>query len=226
MLVTILVVEDNENVRRLTKTQLSCLYNIKEAQNGEEALDILDHESVDLLLVDIQMPEMDGYELLRTLRQSGDNTPAIMLTAMTSFAHEKEGFACGADDYVTKPIDYEKLVWRIEALLRRAKISSEKKIVIGDFSMDQKTYNAVCNGKSVALTGKEFDLLFKLLSYPETVFTKQQLMDDIWGYDTETDYDSIKTYISRLRNKFQDCKEFELVSLRGLGYKAVLRTKE
>lgn len=149
-----------------------------------------------------------------------------MLTAMTSFEHKREGFASGIDDYLTKPINYEELVWRIEALLRRANISTEKKLQVGKFVMNQSAYTAEYDGKKISLTGKEFDLLFLLLSYPGTVFTKQQLMDKIWGYDSETEYDTIKTYISKLRNKLAQCREFELVSLRGLGYKAMIREGE
>lgn len=221
-MIKILIVEDDEMVRLLTKTQLGPLYQIEEAANGEEALEILDHEHIDLFIVDIQMPKMNGYELMRTLRENGDMRPAIMLTAMNSFAHKKEGFASGIDDYMTKPINYEELIWRIEAILRRAQIANEKKIQIGKFSMEQNTRIVRYDGEPISLTNKEFDLLFKLLSYPNVIFTKQQLLDEIWGYDTESEYDTIKTYISRLRNKFSGCPEFELVAIRGLGYKAVI----
>ncbi|RRJ62815.1 DNA-binding response regulator [Paenibacillus oralis] len=221
-MITILIVEDDQMVRLLTKAKLSPLYKIKEAADGQEALEVLDREHMDLLVVDIQMPNMNGYELVRTLRDAGDMTPVIMLTAMNTFSHKKDGFASGVDDYMTKPIDYEELNWRIEALLRRAQIANEKRIVIGGFSMDQNTFSAQYNEETIPLTNKEFDLLYKFLSYPNVVFTKQQLMDEIWGYDSETEYDTIKTYISRLRNKFSMCKEFELISIRGLGYKAVI----
>lgn len=222
-MITILIVEDDDVVRLLTKAKLSQSYAIEEASNGKEALDILEHRHIDLLIVDIQMPKMNGYELMRMLRECNDERPVIMLTAMNTFAHKKEGFASGIDDYMTKPIDYEELIWRIEALLRRANIASEKRIKIGKFIMNQNEYSAVYNGKVIELTNKEFELLFKLLSYPGMVFTKQQLMDSIWGLDSETEYDTIKTYISKLRNKFSECDEFELVSIRGLGYKAVIR---
>lgn len=225
-MVTILLVEDEPTVRLLTKAKLHSRYRILEAENGEEALEALDHEHVDLLIVDIQMPKMNGYELVKELRGGGDTRPIIMLTAMTSFTHKKEGFASGVDDYMTKPINYEELIWRIEALLRRAKIFHENKIVIGRFSMEQGTFSARYNGENIPLTNKEFALLYKFLSYPGVVFTKQQLMDQIWGYDSETEYDTIKTYISRLRNKFSECGEFELISIRGLGYKAVLHETE
>lgn len=224
-MVTILVVEDDEMVRLLTKAQLSSFYHILEAADGVKALEILDHTHADLLIVDIQMPKMNGYEFVRSLRNAGDMTPIIMLTAMNTFDHKKEGFACGVDDYMTKPIDYEELTWRIEAPLRRAKIANENKIEIGRFTMNRDSYTAQYDGENIALTTKEFDLLYKFLSYPSVVFTKQQLMDEIWGYDTETEYDSIKTYVSRLRNKFSRCQEFELLAIRGLGYKAVIRER-
>ncbi len=225
-MVTILLAEDDYTVRLLLKTKLSSSYKILEACNGKEALDIMDHNEVDLLIVDIQMPEMNGYELVRSIRAADDAMPVIMLTAMTSFAHKKEGFASGIDDYVTKPIDYEELIWRIEALLRRANIANEKKIVIGSFVMNRSEYSVHYGENQIILTNKEFELLFKFLSYPETVFTKQQLMDSIWGYDSETEYDTIKTHISKLRNKLAHVNEFDIVSIRGLGYKAVLRKKE
>ena len=222
-MITILIVEDDDMVRLLTKTKLMPLYRIEEAADGKEALEVLDHKHIDLLIVDIQMPKMNGYELVRILRENGDQRPVIMLTAMTSFDHKRQGFASGIDDYLTKPINYEELVWHIEAILRRANIASEKKISVGKFLMNQSAYTAEYDGKPLPLTSKEFDLLFLLLSYPGTVFTKQQLMDKVWGYDSETEYDTIKTYISKLRNKLSMCDEFELVSLRGLGYKAVIR---
>lgn len=221
-MITILVVEDDEMVRLLTKTKLGQFYDIREAANGEEALEVLDHEHIDLLIVDIQMPKMNGYELVQSLRDCGDLRPVIMLTAMNTFAHKKKGFASGVDDYMTKPIDYEELIWRIEAILRRARIANKKKIEIGRFRMEQNSYSTTYDGEVMKLTNKEFALLYKLLSYPGVVFTKQQLMDEIWGYDSETEYDTIKTYISKLRNKLSQCKEFELVSIRGLGYKAVI----
>lgn len=225
-MITILLVEDDEVLRLLTKTKLSPLYQIEEASNGEEALEIMEKKNIDLLIVDIQMPKMNGYELVKVLRECNDQKPVIMLTAMNSFEHKKEGFALGIDDYMTKPIDYEELVWRIEAILRRAHIANEKKLQIGKFEMNQELYKATYCGEVIPLTTKEFDLLFLLLSYPEVVFTKQQLMDKVWGYDSQTEYDTIKTYISKLRNRLSECKEFELHSLRGLGYKAIIHEVE
>lgn len=224
-MIRVLVVEDDRSVRLLTRTQLRSEYQILEAEDGEAALELLEHEKADIILVDICMPRMNGYDFVEQLRLSGDDTPVIMLTAMNTYDHKKQGFAAGIDDYMTKPIDYEELKWRMKALLRRANISSEKKLVIGKLVLDQSQYTAVYDGENITLTNKEFDLLFKFLSYPGTVFTKQELMDDIWGYDTETEFDTIKTYVSKLRSKFAECGEFELVALRGIGYKAVIHAQ-
>ena len=148
----------------------------------------------------------------------------VFITGILSAA--LKGFETGVDDYMTKPIDYEELKWRMKALLRRAKIANEKQLTVGNLVLRTDCLTAECNGLPVTLTKKEFDLLYKLLSYPDVIFTKQQIMDEIWGYDTESDYNSIKTYISRLRNKFSECNDFELVSVRGLGYKAVIHETE
>jgi len=219
-MVKILIVEDDAAVRLLTKTRLRDQYEIIEAKDGEEALAVLEHEKADLIVADIMMPNMDGYEFVGLLREAGDQTPVIMLTAMDSFDHKKKGFALGIDDYLTKPIDYEELKWHIEAVLRRAKISSEKEIVVGDFVLSEGTRCANFSGRQIEFTDKEFQLLYKLLSYPGTIFTKQRIMDEVWGYDTETDYNSIKTYVNRLRNKLEGCEEFSIISVHGLGYKA------
>ncbi|MCR4890686.1 MAG: response regulator transcription factor [Lachnospiraceae bacterium] len=222
-MVRVLIVEDEASVRLYLKARLKDRFEIHEAADGQAALDFLDKEAVDLLIVDISMPRMDGYEFVKSLRDVGDMTPVIMLTAMDTFDHKKKGFALGIDDYLTKPIDHEELIWHMEAILRRARISSDKVIEIGDFSLSEETRCAIYGGKKVELTEKEFQLLHKLLSYPGQLFTKQNIMDDIWGYDTESDYNTIKTYISRLRNKFSDCDAFSITSLRGLGYKAEIR---
>ena len=222
-MVRVLLVEDDAAMRLLTKTKLKSEYEILEAADGLKALDILDHNHVDLMIVDIMMPNMNGYEFVESLREGGDLTPVILLTAMDSFEHKKKGFERGIDDYLTKPVDYEELKWRMEAILRRAKIMHESQISIGGLVLSEKTMAGTYEGRTIELTEKEFELLYKLLSYPGVLFTKQQLMDEIWGYDTETEYDTIKTYISRLRKKFEDCTVFELVSVRGLGYKAEIR---
>ncbi|MFR8317255.1 MAG: response regulator transcription factor [Catenibacillus sp.] len=225
-MITILIVEDDAAIRLLTKTKLAGKYRILEADNGENGLDVLDHHHVDLIIADIMMPKMNGYDFVTILRESGMMTPVIMLTAMSSFAHKKKGYSSGIDDYMTKPINYEELEWHIEALLRRAKISNENKIIIGNLNLNRQSMSVKYNETEVPVTTKEFELLYKFLSYPDVVFTKQQLMDEIWGYDTDTDYNTIKTYISRLRHKFSKCNEFSLVSLRGLGYKATIHKED
>ncbi len=221
-MLNILLVEDEIPVRMLTRAKLKNEYKIFEAANGLQALDVMDHQHIDLIIADIMMPEMDGYEFVQTIRDSGDMTPVIMLTAMNTFAHKKKGFATGIDDYMTKPIDYEELLWRIEAILRRSQIANEKCITIGDLTLSEDSMAAQWKGKDISLTGKEFELLYKMLSYPGVVLTKQQIMDEIWGYDSETEYNTIKTYVNRLRNKFADCDVFEIQSVRGLGYKVIV----
>jgi len=222
-MIKILLVEDEKAVRLLTKVKLRDKYEIIEATDGEDALDKLDETKVDLMIVDIMMPRMDGYEFVEAVRDMGDNTPVIMLTAMDSFAHKKKGYNLGIDEYLTKPIDYEELTWHIEAILRRSQINSDNQITIGDFFISENGMKVTWKGIDIELTETEFKLIYKLLSYPGVLFTKQQIMDEIWGYDTETDYNSIKTYINRLRNKFEECDAFEILSVRGMGYKAVIK---
>ena len=219
-MIKILLIEDEAPIRMLTRTRLKKKYEILEAADGEKALGILEHDHVDIMIVDVMMPVMDGYEFVRVLRDNGDMTPVIMLTAMDSFGHKKKGFALGIDDYLTKPVNYEELEWHIEAVLRRARISSEREIVAGDLILSEDSMSAVWKGRNIELTEKEFLLLHKLLSYPGVLFTKQQIMDDVWGYDTDSDYNTIKTYVNRLRNKFEDCDAFVIISVRGIGYKA------
>ena len=177
-MLNILIVEDEAAVRMLTRAKLRNEYNILEAANGAQALELLDHEHIDLIIADIMMPQMDGYELVQALRGNGNMTPIIMLTAMNTYAHKKKGFATGIDDYMTKPIDYEELKWRISALLRRAKIANEKQINVGNLMFKADSLSAEIDGKTVELTEKESSLLYKLLSYPGIVFTKQQLYEE------------------------------------------------
>lgn len=217
---TILIVEDEKNTRLLTNARLKSYYTIEMAEDGEKALEILDHKHIDLIIADIQMPNMNGYELVKELRASGSMIPVIMLTAMHTFDDKKTGFASGTDDYMTKPIDYEELLWRIKALLRRSNIANDQKIAIGELVLDSLAYTVKRSGVDLDLSKKEFELLYKLLSYPGIIFTKAQLMDEIWGYDTESDDTTIKTHINRLRNKFDGSQEFEIITIRGLGYKA------
>lgn len=221
-MVTILVVEDNEHTRLLTEARLKKFYNVITCQNGSEALDIFYEKQIDLIVADIMMPVMDGYDMLKELRSNHENVPVLFLTAKSTFDDKKRGFDLGIDDYITKPIDYEELLLRIKALLRRANINNKMKISIGKFIMDENDYSVNYNNNSIELTKKEFELLFKLLSYPNKVMTKMQLLDDIWGYESNSSEDTIKTHINKIRNKLGNISEFEIVSVKGLGYKIMM----
>ena len=221
-MVTILVVEDNEHTRLLTEARLKRYYNVITAENGSEALDIFYERQIDLIVTDILMPEMDGYELLKHLRENKEEVPVLFLTAKSTFDDKKRGYDLGIDDYVTKPIDYEELLLRIKALLRRANIANKMKINIGNFEMDENDYSVKYNNSIIEMTKKEFELLFKLLSYPNRVMTKMQLLEDIWGYESNSSEDTIKTHINKIRNKLKEVNEFEIVSVKGLGYKILM----
>lgn len=219
---TILIVEDNSDMRELFSTVLSDAgYHCLTATDGQDALAVMDREYVDLIVADIMMPHMDGYELTRTLRQSSQNLPILMVTAKDQFDDMQRGFRSGADDYMVKPINVRELVLRVEALLRRARISSEKRIVVGSTVLNYDALTVTIHGKETILPQKEFFLLYKLLSYPNKIFTRPQLMDEIWGMFSETDERTVNTHINRLRERFADCDDFEIVTIRGLGYKAV-----
>lgn len=220
---TILVVEDNPHTQLLTTARLRPFYEVICAEDGLEALDVLYSRHVDLIVADVMMPHMDGYELLRRLRSENFTTPVILLTAKQSFEDKREGFDSGSDDYMTKPVDYEELLLRIKALLRRANIAGDRKIIAGGVKVDAQSFTVTWVGETVPLTKKEFDLLFKLLSYPGRIFTKNQLIEDIWGMDSDSTEDTVKTHINRLRNKFRGCTDFEIITIKGLGYKAEIR---
>lgn len=221
-MVTILVVEDNEHARLLTEARLKRYYNVVTAKDGLEALDIFYERPIDMIVTDIMMPEMDGYELLETLRKDNQTVPVLFLTAKSGFEDKKKGYDLGIDDYITKPIDYEELLLRIKAILKRANISTKLIIKLGDFEMDENNYSVTYKGHNIELTKREFELLFKLLSYPNQVLTKMQILEDIWGYDSNSSEDTIKTHINKIRNKLKGIDEFEIVSVKGLGYKAVV----
>lgn len=189
--------------------------------DGMDALDIMDKEYIDLIVADIMMPNMDGYELTRSLRAANYDLPILMVTAKDQFEDIQRGFRSGTDDYMVKPINVKELVLRVEALLRRAKISSEKKIVVGSTVLNYDALTVTFHGQETTLPQKEFYLLYKLLSYPNKIFTRQQLMDEIWGMFSETDERTVNTHINRLRERFRDCEDFQIVTVRGLGYKAV-----
>ena len=218
----ILVVEDDLSTRKLLSAVLkSNGYNTLVSSNGLEALDVLENNHVDLMIIDVMMPKMDGYELTETLREGGSQTPMLMLSAKQNAADIKQGFIVGIDDYMTKPFDIEELLLRIKALLRRSKIANEHKLSVGNVVLDYNSFTVTTPAGTETLPQKEFLLLFKLLSYPDVVFTRLQLMDEIWGMDAESDDHTVNVHINRLRTRFADTKDFEIVTIRGLGYKAV-----
>ena len=220
---TILIVEDNKNTRLLTAARLKTHFNILTADDGLEALDIIYDKHIDLVVADIMMPNMDGYELLKRLRSENYTMPVLLLTAKQSFEDKREGFDSGSDDYMTKPVNYDELLLRINALLRRAGIASERKITVGTITVDSAAYTVKSDIVSLELPKKEFEILYKLLSYPGMIFTKNQLLGEVWGYDSDSTEDTVKTHISRLRNKLQGFSDFEIVTVKGLGYKAEIK---
>ena len=222
-MITILIVEDDNSTRLVTKLHLKNEYHILEAANGIEALDILEQQHVDLIIADVMMPHMDGYEFVRQLRMEDKTMPVLLLTAKKEWQDKKNGFALGIDDYMTKPVHYEELLWRVRALLRRAQINDEKKIIIGDVIINEDSNMVIRGEERMTLPKKEFELLFKLLSYPNKVFTTSQLLDTIWGYETDSDETTVRTHINRLRKRFTGYQEFEIVTVRGLGYKGEIK---
>ena len=217
-----LVAEDDKNLRRLMAAYLEQSgYEVYHAEDGEAALSILDSTHIDLIISDIMMPNMDGYELIEELRNAGFTLPVLMVTAKETFEDKKKGFLVGTDDYMVKPIDMDEMLLRVAALLRRANIANEHKLQLGDgVLLDYDSLTVRAHGKLFELPKKEFYLLFKLLSYPKKIFTRQQLMDEIWGMDAEADERTVDVHIKRLREKFENLPEFKIITIRGLGYKA------
>lgn len=223
----VLVCEDETNIRRLMcEYLLQDGYTIFESSNGEEALGVIAENHIDLLITDIMMPEMDGFELVSEIRKNGMEIPVLVITAKGAMCDKKQGFGCGADDYMVKPIDMEEMLLRAAALLRRAKAVSDRKITVGGTTLDYDNYTAVSDGRSITLTNKEFLMLFKLLSQSNRIFTRTQLMDEIWGYDNESTERTVDVHISHLREKFSGCSDFEIITVKGLGYKAVRKAAE
>lgn len=216
----ILVVEDDRNMRLLTAARLEDHYTVVCACDGIEAMEQIHKGGIDLIIADIMMPRMDGYELLETIRAEGYTTPFLMLTAKETLEDKQRGFLLGTDDYMTKPFSSDELVWRTQALLRRADIAQSKKIEIGQVTIDSMKYAVYSDSEYIELPKKEFELLFKLLSYPDRIFSKEQLLDSIWGMNAESGEETIKTHISRIRNRLKNIDEFSIVTLKGLGYKA------
>jgi DNA-binding response OmpR family regulator len=218
----ILVVDDDKNIRFTMKEVLEAnQYTVFTAENGEEAFSVLENEHIDLAIVDIMMPKLNGYDFTKSLREFNQDMPVLMVSAKQLPEDRKKGFAVGIDDFMSKPIDTDELLLHIKALLRRYKINNERKIVIGDVMLDYDSYSVIGHGETQELPQKEFLLLYKLLSYPNKIFTRIQLMDEIWGVDCETDAETVTVHVGRLRKRFAEWEEFDIVSIRGLGYKAV-----
>lgn len=223
-MVRILVVDDDKSTRRLMKAVLEAeRYEVSLAADGEEALAVLDREHIDLVVLDIMMPHMDGYEFTSVLRGSKSDLPVLMVSARQLPEDRKMGFLAGTDDYMTKPVDPEELVLHVKALLRRAKIGDERRLTVGDVTLDADSLTVSRPGETQELPQKEFLLLYKLLSSPGKIFTRIQLMDEIWGQESESGWETVTVHVGRLRKRFSDWDAFELCAVRGLGYKAVLK---
>jgi two-component system OmpR family response regulator len=221
----ILIVEDDENLSLLYQSALKNeRFEVFRAMNGVDALNILDKQFIDLIISDIMMPDMDGYELAESLREAGYELPILFITAKDSFEDKKRGFTIGVDDYMVKPIDVNEMILRVDALLRRAQIVHTKELVVGKTRLDQETYQIKTTDQTETLPQKEFLLLYKLLAYPNKIFTRQQLMDEIWGLDSDTDERTIDVHIKRLRTRLEKNSDFSIETIRGLGYKAVIHS--
>ena len=215
---SILVVEDNENLNKMMSAKLKMeTYNVF---SGEEALEVLEHEHIDLIISDVMMPEIDGYELTKTLRIANYTMPILMITAKNQIEDMEKGFVAGTDDYMIKPINMREMILRVNALLRRAKIANERRLILGNTILDYDSLTIIYDGEEYNMPPKEFYLIFKLLSSPNKIFTRMELMDEIWGMDTEIDDRTIDSHIKKLRRKFENCNDFEIITVRGLGYKA------
>lgn len=218
----ILVVDDDKNTRKLMRAVLEREnYTVFTAEDGADALGKIESNHIDLVVLDIMMPKIDGYEFTKIIRESDDSLPILMVSAKQLPDDRKKGFLVGTDDYMTKPIDEEEMLLRIKALLRRAKIVSERKIEVGDVVLNYDTLTVTGHGEEQELPLKEFMLLYKLLSYPGKIFTRIQLMDEIWGMDSDSGWETVTVHIGRLRKRFEGWEEFSIESVRGLGYKAV-----
>ena len=218
----ILVVDDDRSTRLFMQALLEAEnYAVSLAADGVEALEVMERQHVDLVLLDIMMPRMDGYEFARTLREADSDLPILMVSAKQLPADRKQAFKAGTDDFMVKPVDEEELLLHIHALLRRARIVSERQLTVGDVTMDCDSLSVIRGEEKIVLPQKEFQLLYKLLSYPGKIFTRIELMDEIWGADSDTGWETVTVHIGRLRKRFEGWEAFEIVSVRGLGYKAV-----
>ena len=218
----ILIAEDDKELRQLFSHILTKHgYYVKGVSNGQEALDAFDKDYYDLIISDIMMPVMDGYELVRLLRSSGNTTPVMMITAKDAFDDMQRGFVSGTDDYMIKPININEMVLRVGALLRRAQMINDRKLIVGKTMLELDSLSVYTESENFILPQKEFMLLYKMASYPGKIFTRHQLMDEIWGYDNESDTHTVDVHIARLRDKFKNSADFKIVTMRGVGYKVV-----
>ena len=218
----ILIAEDDKELRQLFQHVLTKNgYAVTGVSNGEEAIQAMVESYYDLIISDIRMPKMDGYEMVRTLRQSGTTIPVMMITAKDAFDDMRLGFLSGSDDYMVKPVNINEMVLRVGALLRRAQMANERRQVIGNTVLECDSLSVHTGGETLILPQKEFMLLYKMVSFPGRIFTRQQLMDDIWGYSSETDTHTVDVHIGRLRERFRDNPDFKIVTMRGVGYKVV-----
>jgi len=222
-MINILVVEDDTKLNRIVCDSLSNSgYNAKGCLNPNEAYDMMYSNLYDLIISDIMMPEIDGFEFAETVRSLNKTIPILFMTARDDIASKQKGFRAGIDDYMVKPIDLDELVLRVAALLRRANIMDRKSMSVGNLTLDADAVSVTIDGKDIPITLREFNIMFKLLSYPKKTFSRAQLMDEFWGIDTDTSLRAVDVYINKLREKFSVCDGFEIVTVRGLGYKAVL----
>lgn len=225
-MINILLVEDDQKLNKLFYTVLSKQgFNVHIANNGIEAFNILENNHIDLIISDIMMPKMDGYEFTENVRKINEDIPILMITAKDDFNSKQKSFLIGIDDYMVKPIDVNEMILRVNALLRRSKIVHDKKQVVGSTVLEYDSLTITRNDESIVLAQKEFYLLYKLLSYPNKVFTRNQLMDEIWGVDSPSDLQTIDVHINRLRRRFENNPDFKIITVRGLGYKVVKNEK-
>ena len=218
----VLIAEDDKELRQLFQQVLiKNDFYVKGVSNGQEALDAINEESFDVIISDVMMPIMDGFTLVRELRGMGNNIPILIITAKDAFNDMYLGFHSGTDDYMVKPVNINEMVLRVNALIRRAQMVSEKKQIIGSTILERDSFTVFYDGNKVVLPQKEFLLLYKMVSFPGRIFTRRQLMDDIWGYESESDSHTVEVHIGKLREKFRDNPDFKIVTIRGVGYKVV-----
>ncbi|MGN6710980.1 response regulator transcription factor [Anaerocolumna jejuensis] len=223
-MIKILVAEDDEKLNYIVCTFLNDNgYMAISCKDAIEAFDRMEEETVDMIITDVMMPEMDGFEFSAAVRKHDKKIPILFLTARDDIASKQKGYHIGIDDYLVKPIEMEELILHVSALLRRASIANEKKLVAGSLVLKEEETTAYLDGKEIPLTVREFNILFKLLSYPKRTFTRTQLMDEFWGFDSESNPRTVDVSITKLRDKLADCKDAEIITVRGLGYKAVLK---